>query len=132
MEFNFTPGRHHFIDAMKGTMKNCNDAIMDTLSANGIKMLNLKERESGLRTIFTEECTWRSDNMEAADRVFNEEVASIEFNGDKLTVNGEKHYGIIWRDGSVQGIFPEIITPYLYCEILDIISENDFLEGEKY
>lgn len=132
MVFNFTPGRRHFIDAMNGTVKNCNDTIIDILSANGIKMLNLREHKSGLRAIFTEDCTLRSDAMEATGGVFDEEVTSIEFNGDYLTINGEKHCGNIWRDGSVEGIFPEIIAPYLYCEILDIVKEGNFLEGEKY
>lgn len=132
MEMKFTPGRHHFIDAINGTTQNCNDALMSVMAENGIKMLDLAKRESGFRTIFTEECTMRHDSVEAANDVFSEEVTKIEFDGVKITIHGETHYGVIWIGGGVQGIFPEIITPYLYCEVLDIIAENDFLEGEKY
>lgn len=129
---NFTPGRHHFIDAINGTAKSCVREIMSLLNDNGIKELRLSERESGLRTVFIEESTIRHDAMQAADALSMEEVTKIETDGSRLIITGESHYGIIWEDGDYQGVLPEIIVPYLYCEASDIIASNEFLDGEKY
>lgn len=133
MEMRFTPGRHHFIDAINGTAKSCVREIMSLLNDNGIKELRLSERESGLRTVFIEEPTIRHDAMQAADSLSMEEVTKVGIDDrGRLIISGESHYGVIWEDGDVQGLFPEIIVPYIYCEASDIIASNDFLEGEKY
>lgn len=129
---NFTPGRHHFIDAINGTAKSCVREIMSLLNDNGIKELRLSERESGLRTVFIEESTIRYGAMRADGALSMEEVTKIGIEGDRLIITGESHFGTIWESGDVQGVFPEIIVPYLYREASDIISSNEFLDGEKY
>lgn len=129
---NFTPGRHHFIDAINGTAKSCVREIISLLNDNGIRELRLSPRESGLRTVFFEESTIRHDAMQAADALSMEEVTKVEVDGGRLIITGESHYGVIWEDGDFQGVLPEIIAPYIYCEALDIITSNEFLDGEKY